>query len=72
MKCDLATSDSLELIAAARGAAGRACRDGCAYTRADIMLDEFVDANMRPQTLLKEERDRLMNALDEINPRLEN
>jgi nucleotidyltransferase/DNA polymerase involved in DNA repair len=66
------TSDSLELIAAARRAAERAWRDGYAYTKAGIMLDDLVAEDMRPRTLFEEDtgkRDRLMEALDEINGR---
>ena len=66
------TNDSLELIAAARRGAERAWRDGYAYTKAGIMLDDLVAADMRPRTLFEgdtEKRDRLMGALDEINGR---
>jgi nucleotidyltransferase/DNA polymerase involved in DNA repair len=66
------TSDSLELIAAARRAAERAWRDGYAYTKAGIMLDDLVAEDMRPRTLFEDDtgkRDRLMGALDEINGR---
>ena len=66
------TNDSLELIAAARRGAERAWRDGYAYTKAGIMLDDLVAADMRPRTLFEDDtgkRDRLMNALDEINGR---
>jgi hypothetical protein len=64
------TNDSLELIAAARRGAERAWRDGYAYTKAGIMLDDLVAADMRPRTLFEDDtgkRDRLMSALDEIN-----
>ncbi|WP_260598870.1 Y-family DNA polymerase [Sphingomonas endolithica] len=66
------TSDTLELIAAARRAAERAWRDGYAYTKAGIMLDDLVAEDMRPRTLFEDDtgkRDRLMGALDEINGR---
>ncbi|KQS02187.1 DNA repair protein [Sphingomonas sp. Leaf357] len=66
------TSDSLELIAAARRAAERAWRDGYAFTKAGILLDELVASDMRPRTLFEDDtgkRDRLMSALDEINGR---
>jgi DNA polymerase V len=66
------TSDSLELIAAARRGAERAWRDGYAYTKAGIMLDDLVAADMRPKTLFEadgDKRARLMGALDEINGR---
>jgi nucleotidyltransferase/DNA polymerase involved in DNA repair len=66
------TSDSLELIAAAKRGAERAWRDGYAYTKAGVMLDDLVAADLRPRTLFEEgteKRDRLMNAIDEINGR---
>jgi DNA polymerase V len=66
------TSDSLELIAAARRAAERAWRDGYAYTKAGVLLDDLVAADMRPRTLFEgdtEKRARLMGSLDEINGR---
>jgi nucleotidyltransferase/DNA polymerase involved in DNA repair len=66
------TNDSLELIAAARRGAERAWRDGYAYTKAGIMLDDLVAAGMRPRTLFEDDtgkRDRLMSALDDINGR---
>jgi hypothetical protein len=66
------TNDGLELIAAARRAAERAWRDGYAYTKAGIMLDDLVAADMRPRTLFEDDtgrRDRLMGALDELNGR---
>jgi DNA polymerase V len=66
------TNDSLELIAAARRGAERVWRDGYAYTKAGIMLDDLVSADMRPRTLFEEDGDkraRLMGALDEINGR---
>ena len=68
----MASSNSLELIAAARRAAERAWRDGYAYTKAGILLDDLVAADMRPRTLFEgdtEKRARLMGALDEINGR---
>jgi nucleotidyltransferase/DNA polymerase involved in DNA repair len=66
------TNDSLDLIAAARRGAERAWRDGYAYTKAGIMLDDLVAADLRPRTLFEGDtgkRDRLMTALDEINGR---
>lgn len=66
------TSDSLELIAAARRGAERGWRDGYAYTKAGIMLDDLVAADLRPRTLFEgdlEKRERLMVALDEVNQR---
>ena len=66
------TSDSLELIAAARRGAESAWRDGYGYTKAGIMLDDLVAAELRPMTLFEgdtEKRTRLMGALDDINGR---
>lgn len=66
------TSDSLELIAAARRCAERAWRDGYAFTKAGILLDDLMAATDRPRTLFEagtEKRDRLMAALDEVNGR---
>ena len=66
------TSDSLELIAAARRGAEKGWRDGYAYTKAGIMLDNLVLAELRPKTLFEgdtERRERLMSALDEVNGR---
>jgi len=66
------TSDSLELIAAAKRGASAAWRDGYAYTKAGILLDDLIAADMRPRTLFEgdtDKRDRLMGALDEINTR---
>lgn len=68
------TSDSLELIAAARRAAERAWRDGYAFTKAGIMLDDLLPDDERPRTLFEGEtskRDRLMGALDAINGRFD-
>lgn len=66
------TSDSLELIAAARRGAERAWRDGYAFTKAGVILENLVAADDRPRTLFEdggEKRGRLMAALDEINGR---
>ena len=66
------TSDSLELIAAAKRGASAAWRDGYAYTKAGILLDDLIAADLRPRTLFEgdtDKRDRLMGALDEINTR---
>ena len=66
------TSDSLELIAAARRGATKAWRDGYAYTKAGIMLDDLLPEDERPRTLFEDDttkRDRLMSALDGINGR---
>ena len=59
------TADSLELIAAARRGVEAAWRDGHAYTKAGIMLDDLVAAELRPRTLFEEgteRRERLMTA----------
>ncbi len=64
------SSDSFELIAAARRAAERAWRDGYAYTKAGILLDDLLPEAERPRTLFEADtakRDRLMGALDAIN-----
>ena len=66
------TDDSLELLAAARRGVEAAWRDGFAYTKAGIMLDELVAARSRPMTLFEgdtDQRTRLMAALDEVNGR---
>lgn len=64
------TSDSFELIAAARRCAERAWRDGYAYTKAGVLLDDLLPAGDRPRTLFEGDRatrERLMAALDEVN-----
>ncbi len=64
------SSDSFELIAAARRAAEKAWRNGFAYTKAGILLDDLVLEAERPRTLFEADttkRDRLMGALDAIN-----
>jgi nucleotidyltransferase/DNA polymerase involved in DNA repair len=66
------TADSLQLIAAARRGAERAWRDGYAFTKAGVILENLVAAELRPRTLFDEPDDRrvrLMGALDEINGR---
>lgn len=66
------TNDSLELIAAARRGAEHAWRDGYAITKAGVMLDDLIAAELRPRTLFEgdtEKRVRLMGALDDINGR---
>lgn len=66
------TDDSLELLAAARRGVEAAWRDGFAYTKAGIMLDDLVAADLRPPTLFEghtDRRARLMTALDEVNGR---
>jgi DNA polymerase V len=59
------TNDSLELLAVARRGTEAAWRDGFAYPKADIMLDDLVAADMRPRTLFEgdvDRRARLMTA----------
>lgn len=66
------TADSLELLAAARRRVEAAWRDGYAYTKADIMLDDLIAAYLWPRTLFEgnvDRRERLMTALDEVNGR---
>ena len=66
------SNDSLELIDAARRGAEHAWRDGYGITKAGIMLDDLIAAELRPRTLFEgdtERRGRLMTALDEINGR---
>lgn len=66
------TNDSLELIAAARRGAAKACREGDAYIKAGIMLNDLLPEDERPRTLFgagTAKRDRLMNALDQVNSR---
>lgn len=66
------TNDSLELVAAARRGAESGWRDGYAYTKAGIMLDDLIAAELRPRTLFEQDgdkRQRLMEALDGINGR---
>lgn len=68
------TSDSLELLAAARKGITSAWRDGFAFNKAGIILEDLIAAGARPITLFEnseesERRDRLMGALDELNGR---
>lgn len=66
------TNDSFELIAAARRGVEHGWRDGFAITKAGIMLDDLVAAELRPRTLFEgdtEKRDRFMGALDSVNSR---
>ncbi len=66
------TNGSVDLIAAARRGAEHAWRDGYAITKARIMLDDLVPADLRPRTLFEGDTDkrlRLMGALDDINGR---
>ncbi len=64
------SSDSFDLVAAARRAAEKAWRDGYAYTKAGILLDDLLPEAERPRTLFEADtakRDRLMGALDALN-----
>jgi DNA polymerase V len=66
------TADSLELLAAARRGVEAAWRDGYEFSKAGIMLDDLIAADLRPRTLFEvnpERRERLMTALDEVNGR---
>lgn len=66
------TSDTLELIAAARRGVESGWRDGYAFTKAGVMLDDLIGVELRPRTLFegdREKRERLMGALDSINGR---
>ena len=66
------TADSLELLAAARRGVEGAWRDGFSYTKAGIMLDDLIAAELRPRTLFEDDggrRERLMSAMDEVNSR---
>jgi DNA polymerase V len=60
------------MIAAARRGACKIWRDGYAYTKAGIMLDDLLPEEERRRTLFEADtnkRDRLMTALDDINGR---
>jgi DNA polymerase V len=66
------TADGLELVRVARKGAEHAWRDGYAYTKAGVMLEDLVSAELRQRTLFEDEadtgrRERLMAALDDIN-----
>ncbi|WP_159832401.1 Y-family DNA polymerase [Novosphingobium sp. TCA1] len=64
------TNDTLELLQAARKGAERGWKEGFAYTKAGIMVEDLIAADARPRTLFEagdDRRDRLMGALDAIN-----
>lgn len=66
------TGDSLTLLAYARRGVENAWRDGYGITKAGIMVDDLIAADLRPRTLFEvggDRRDRLMSAIDEINTR---
>ena len=68
------TSDSLELISAARRGIEHAWRDGYKFTKAGVMLDNLTKAEFRPMTLFENsentsKRERLMTAIDDVNGR---
>ena len=66
------TADSLELLAAARRGVVASWRDGFEFSKAGIMLDDLVAADLRPRTLFEcdvDRRERLMTALDAVNER---
>ncbi|GGI86817.1 DNA polymerase V subunit UmuC [Polymorphobacter multimanifer] len=66
------TNDSFELVAAARRGVEHGWRDGYAITKAGIMLDDLIAAELRPRTLFEGDtvkRVRLMEALDSVNSR---
>ena len=68
------THDSLQLVATARAAAERIYRSGFAYTKAGLMFENLMPADMRPRTLFEDRdhlarRDLLMSALDAVNRR---
>ena len=68
------TSDSLELISAARRGINRAWREGYQFTKAGVMLDDLTKADLRPMTLFENsentsKRERLMTVIDGVNAR---
>lgn len=66
------TDDTLELVRQARRCAERGWRDGYAYTKAGVLLDDLVAAEDRPRLLFGDadpKRSRLMEALDAVNGR---
>lgn len=68
------TSDSFELISAARAAIERSYRDGFEYTKGGVILEQLAAQEERPRTLFEDEderarRARLMHAVDQINSR---
>lgn len=66
------TSDGLALLAYARRGVEHAWREGYGITKAGVMLEELMQADLRPRTLFEDGSDkriRLMTALDEVNGR---
>ena len=66
------TSDGLALLSYARRGVERAWREGYGITKAGIILEDLMEAHMRPLTLFEgdgDKRARLMTALDDLNGR---
>ncbi|CAH0353042.1 MAG: Y-family DNA polymerase [Sphingobium sp.] len=66
------TNDGLALLAYARRGVENAWREGYGITKAGIMLEDLMDADLRPRTLFEADDDRharLMAAMDEVNSR---
>lgn len=66
------SNDGLTLLAYARRGVESAWREGYGITKAGIMLEDLIDADLRPRTLFEEDGDRrtrLMMAMDEVNGR---
>jgi DNA polymerase V len=64
------TNDTLDLLQVARKGVERGWKEGFAYTKAGIMLEDLIAADSRPRTLFEvgdDRRGRLMDALDAIN-----
>ena len=67
-----ATADTRELVAAAKRCSGAAWRDGFAYVKAGVVLDDLRPADEVPEGLFDPPRGRsaaLMRAVDELNAR---
>ena len=66
------TSDGFALLAYARRGVESAWREGYGITKAGIMLEDLMDADLRPRTLFEgndARQARLMVAMDEVNAR---
>ncbi|HEY0138515.1 MAG TPA: Y-family DNA polymerase [Nannocystis sp.] len=71
-RLDPMTSDTRELVAAAGRCVGAAWREGCAYVKAGVVLDDLRPADQVPATLFDPPREKsaaLMRAVDELNAR---